>query len=63
MGIVGSEIASSAQLKGAKEIVTGIWGSEIEMGDDSEKVTVGNGDSVCVDIDADEDRGIRGGFD
>ena len=63
MGIVGSETASSAQLKKAEKIVVGIGDSGMGTGDDSGKVTVGSEGSVCVDIDADEDREIRGGFD
>lgn len=65
MGIVEIEAASSAQLKGAKEIVAGIRGSEMGMGDDSENVTVGSSGgsvTVCVDIDATEDGGMIGGF-
>jgi hypothetical protein len=57
VGIIGSEIASSAQLKVEEEIVPGIGGSEIEIGMktgvDSEMVG-----SVCVDIDAEKDRGM-----
>jgi hypothetical protein len=62
VGIVGSEIASSAQLKGEEELVAGIGGSKIGigigigMGIDSE--IVGIGGSVCMDMDADEGRGI-----
>ena len=62
VGIVGSEIASSAQLKDVEEMVEGISGSEMGMGDDSEKVTVGSRGSVCVDIDAEEDGRIIGEF-
>jgi hypothetical protein len=32
------------------------------MGDNSEKGTVGNGGSVCMDIDAEEEGGMIGGF-
>jgi hypothetical protein len=54
--------ASSAQLKVAETVVAGIRSSEMGMDDDSEKVTVGNGGSVWVDIDAEEDEGMIRGF-
>ena len=42
-------------------MVAGIGDSKMRTGDDSEGITVGNGSSVCVDIDAEEDKGgIRG---
>jgi len=69
MGIVESETASFAQLKGVKEIVAGIGGLEIgirrgigESGDMKDSETIGNSGSVCMDIDAEEDRGIIGEF-
>ena len=64
MGIVGSEAASSAQLKGAKTIVAGIGGSKmgIDGFKDSEIVTGGSEDSVCVDMIAEEDKGMIGEF-
>jgi hypothetical protein len=66
VGIVGSIAASSAQLKGAEEIVlvAGIGGSEMGIGKgiDSENVTVGSEDSVCMDIDAEDDEGMIRGF-
>ena len=64
MGIVESEAASSAQLKGAEEIVlvAGVGDSEMGIRGSSEKVTVGDRGSVCVDMDAEEDGGIIGEF-
>ena len=61
MGIVGSEIASSAQLKGVETIVAGIEDSEMGT-DDSESFSDSNLGSVCVDIDAEEDGGSIGEF-
>jgi hypothetical protein len=58
VGIVGSMVASSAQLKVAETVVAGIGISETGMGNDSENVTVDNGGSVWVDIDAEEDEGM-----
>ena len=49
-GIIGSEIVSSAQLKGAETMVAGIRGSTIGIDDSSEGVLSGNGGSVCVDM-------------
>ena len=58
MGIVGSENVSSAQSKGAEETVAGIRGSNMGTGDDSARFMVGNGDSVCVDMVAEEGVGM-----
>ena len=66
MGIVESETASSAQLKGVETIVAGVVDSEMEAGDseDLEDLEmVGNNGSVCVDIDAVEVEGVKGRFD
>ena len=64
MGIVESEAASSTQLKGAEKIVlvAGVGDSKMGIGGSSEKVTVGDRGSVCVDMDAEEDGGIIGEF-
>ena len=62
MGIVGSETALSNQLKDVKVVAEGIRGSEVRMGNGSGNVTVGSGGSVCVDMDADEDGRMIGGF-
>ena len=60
MGIFESEIASSAQLKGAEIVVAGFGGSKIETDNDPERVVVGirDSDSVCVDMVAEEDGGM-----
>ena len=71
MGIVEIEAASSAQLKGVERIEAGIGGSEIGIGMGvgigigglKDLEIIGNGGSVCVDIDAVEDGGIIGEFD
>ena len=62
MGIVGSETASSTQLKSVETIVAGIEDSEMGTGDDSESFSDSNMGSVCVDIDAEEDGGSIGEF-
>ena len=64
MGIVEIDAASSAQLKRAEEIVlvAGVEDPEMEIGGDSEMITVGKRGSVCVDMDAEEDGGIIGEF-
>jgi hypothetical protein len=62
MGIVEIETASSAQLKGIETMVAGIGDSEMGTGDNSERVTVGNGDSVWVDMVAEEGREMIGGL-
>jgi hypothetical protein len=62
MGIVESEAALSAQLKGVGEMVAGIGGSEMGTDNSRNSKTVGEKGSVCVDIDADEDGGMEGGF-
>ena len=64
VGIFESKAASSAQLKGAEEIVlvAGVGDSEMGIRGSSEKVTVGDRGSVCVDMDAEEDGGIIGEF-
>ena len=61
MGIVEIDAASSAQLKRAKEIVlvAGVEDPEMEIGGDSEMITVGKRGSV---LDAEEDGGIIGEF-
>ena len=58
MGIFESEIASSAQLKGAEIVVAGFGESKMEMDNDSERVVVGIRDSVCVDMVAEENGGM-----
>ena len=63
MGIVEIEMASSAQLKGVETIVAGVVDSEMEAGDSEDSEMVGNNGSVCVDIDAVEVEGMKGGFD
>ena len=57
MGIVESKAASSAQLKGAEEIVlvAGVGDSEMRIGGSSEKVTVGDRFGLCG-------YGCRGGW-
>jgi hypothetical protein len=57
------ETASSAQLKGIGTMVASIGDSEMRTGDNSERVTVGNGDSdsVWVDMVAEEGRKMIGG--
>ena len=62
MGIIEIAAASSAQLKGAEEMIPGVGGSEmgIEKGIVSETVSVGG--SVCVDMVAVEDGEIIEGF-
>ena len=62
MGIVESEAASFAQLKGAETVIAGIGGSKIGMDDGSEKGMVGKGGSVCMDIDAEVDWRVEGKF-
>ena len=54
MGIFESEIASSAQLKGAEIVVAGFGGYKMEMDNNLERVVVGIKDSVCVDMVAEE---------
>ena len=63
MGIIEIAAASSAQLKGAEEMIPGVGGSEmgIEKGIVSETVSVVGG-SVCVDMVAVEDGEIIEGF-
>jgi hypothetical protein len=63
VGIVGSEAASSAQLKGAKTVVAGIGVSEIGVGTGIDSEMVGIGGSICVDMVADMDWGVNGGYD
>ena len=63
MGIVESETASSAQLKGVETIVAGVVDLEMEAGDSEDSEMVGNNGSVCVDIDAVEVEGVKGRFD
>ena len=63
MGIVASEMASSDQLKGVETIVAGVVDSEMEAGDSEDLEMVGNNGLVCVDIDAVEVEGMKGGFD
>ena len=63
MGIVESETASSAQLKGVGTIVAGVVDSEMEAGYSEDLEMVGNNGSVCVDIDAVEVEGVKGRFD
>jgi hypothetical protein len=60
VGIAESEMASSAQLKDVETMVAGMGGFKTGRGDGSEGITVGNGGSVCVDIDAEEDGGMIG---
>jgi hypothetical protein len=71
MGIFESKAASSAQLKGAKTVVAGIGGLEIEIGigigfigigGSKGLEAVGIGGSVCVDMVAEVDEEIIGGF-
>jgi hypothetical protein len=62
MGIVVSETVSSAQLKGAKTVVGDIRDSKVETDNDLEGVRVGDKGSVCVDIVAEEDWEMIGGF-
>ena len=63
MGILESEMASSAQLKGVETIVAGVVDLEMEAGDSDDSEMVGNNGSVCVDIDAVEVEKIKGRFD
>ena len=63
MGIVGSETASFAQLKGVGTIIAGVVDSEMEAGDSEDSEMVGNNGSVCVDIDAVEVEGMKGRLD
>jgi len=56
MGIVETETASSPQLKGAETIAVGIVDSKMETGGSGDLEMVGNDGSVCVDIDAKEER-------
>ena len=64
MGIIEIAAVSSAQLKGAKTVVSGIGDSEIRagigngMGDSGVLETVGIGDSVCVDMVTVENEGM-----
>ena len=60
MGIFESEIASSAQVKGAEIVVASFRGSKMETDNDLERVVVGirDLDSVCVDMVAEEDGGM-----
>lgn len=60
MGIIESEAASSAQLKGAEEIVADSKGTEVEIGTgiDSNSEMVSVIGSVCVDMVAEEVDGI-----
>jgi hypothetical protein len=58
MRIVGSEIVSSAQLKGAKTVVNGVEDSKAETNNDLEGIMTGDKGSVCVDIVAEEDWGM-----
>ena len=51
-GKVESDEVTSAQSKGAESIIMVIRGSEIRTGNESVMDMVGNGGSVCVDIDA-----------
>jgi hypothetical protein len=60
MGIVEIEAASSAQLKGEEDLVAGIGGSKIGIGMGIDSEIVGIGGLVCMDMDADEGRGIIG---
>ena len=59
MGIVESEAASSAQIKGAGTVGAGIRVSEMMTEDESEGEMVGNGGSVCVDMVAVEGGGME----
>lgn len=63
MGIVESETVSFAQLKGAKTVTGGIRGSKTGTSDDSEKIMVDKGGSVCVDMVTEEEGGMIEGFD
>ena len=63
MGIVGREIASSAQLRGAETMIVGIGNSKMEAGNGSEGFIAGNRGLVCMDIVAEDDGKMIGGSD
>ena len=62
VGIVENEAASSAQFKGAEEIIPGFGGLKMGIGKGIVSETVSVGGSVCVDMVAVENGEIIGGF-
>ena len=62
VGIVENKAASSAQFKGAEEIIPGIGGLKMGIGKGIVSETVSVGGLVCVDMVAVENEEIIGGF-